>query len=191
MKFLLFFSALFCVLLLLPSCSSERDSQFPGSSASGNFRKITKKMLLERGAFRLYKQGEPGQTITFFLRNADTSVVTIDEWNKKEADNIRIYYAFCEPGKSADVKDDEWIQAWPDPDKPHLPSQTMSPPILHPGNAVMIEAPMNFLLDLPVPEAKPRYNLAVYAQMALNSLQTKSEVFEITVLPKTSDKLVQ
>ena len=177
--------------LFLSACSSERDPQFARSPGAGHFRKITKKMSLERGPFRLYKLGEPGQTMTFLLRNEDTSVVTIDEWNKKEADNIRLFYAFCEPGAGSSVKEAGWIQAWPDPDKPFLPSQSMSPPILHPGNAVMIEIPMNFLLDLPMPKEKPRCTLAVYAQIALDSLQTKSDVYEITVLPKTADKLVQ
>ena len=47
--------------------------------------------------------------------------------------------------------------------------------------------PLTFLEHAEPPRRRARYTVALYAQIALNTLQTKSEVFEIPVSPKTKD----
>ena len=108
-----------------------------------------------------------------------------------ETDNIRLYYAFCEPGKSGEIREDEWKLAWPDLN-PGESSVRKSRPrrselILQPNNSTLIDVPLTFLEHAEPPKRKARYTVALCAQIALNTLQTKSEVFEITVFPKTKD----
>lgn len=181
-----------CALLLLGACSAETGSQYEFDE-SRYFQKITAKMSLEHGYLRLdYTLGVPNQTMTFLLRNQDVSVVAVEEWYMNETDNIRLYYAFCEPGKSGEVKEDEWKLAWPDvkPGGENAARKTRprrSALVLQPNNSALIDVPLTFLEHVEPPRRKARYTVALCAQIALNTLQTKSEVFEITVFPKTKD----
>jgi len=178
-------------LLLLGACSAEPSVQ-QGFDETRYFQKITSKMSLEHGYLRLdYTLGMPNQTMTFLLKNQDVSVVSVNEWHMKESDNIRLYYAFCEPGKSGEIRENEWRLAWPDV-KPGESSARKSRPrrsalILQPGNSALIDVPLTFLEHAEPPKRKARYTVALYAQIALNTLQTKSEVFEISVFPQTKD----
>ena len=54
-------------------------------------------------------------------------------------------------------------------------------------NSALIDVPLTFLEHAEPPKRKARYTVALCAQISLNTLQTKSEVFEITVFPKTKD----
>ena len=95
-------------LLLLGACSAESSTQHEFDETR-YFQKVTAKMSLEHGYLRLdYTLGVPNQSMTFLLKNQDVSVVTVNEWYMNETDNIRLYYAFCEPGKSGEIKEDEW-----------------------------------------------------------------------------------
>ena len=178
-------------LLVLGACSAEPSVQHEFDETQ-YFQKITAKMSLEHGHLRLdYKLGEPNQTMTFQLKNQDVSVVSVNEWYMNETDNIRLFYAFCEPGKSDEIKEDEWKLAWPDV-KPGETSRRKPHPrrsalVLQPNNGVLIDVPLSFLEHVEPPKRSARYTLALCAQIALNTLQTKSEVFEITVSPKTKD----
>ena len=55
------------------------------------------------------------------------------------------------------------------------------------NNSALIDVPLTFLEHAEPPKRKARYTVALCAQIALNTLQTKSEVFEITVFPQTKD----
>ena len=176
---------------VLGACSAEQNVQQDLDEAK-YFQKITAKMSLEHGYLRLdYKLGAPNQSMTFLLKNQDVSVVTVNEWYMNETDNIRLYYAFCEPGKSGEIPEDAWNLAWPDV-KPGEKIRQKSHPrrstlILQPNNSAVLDVPLSFLEHVEPPRRRARYTVALCAQIALNTLQTKSEVFEITVFPKTKD----
>ena len=178
-------------LLVLGACSAEPAVQQEFDETK-YFQKITAKMSLEHGYLRLdYTLGVPNQTMTFLLKNQDVSVVSVNEWYMNETDNIRLYYAFCEPGKSDEIREEDWQLAWPDV-KPADADRRKSRPrrsalILQPNNSALIDVPLSFLEHAEPPKRKARYTVALCAQIALNTLQTKSEVFEITVFPKTKD----
>ncbi len=178
-------------LLILGACSAEPAAQHEFDETK-YFQQITAKMSLEHGYLRLdYTLGAPNQTMTFLLKNQDVSVVSVNEWYMNETDNIRLYYAFCEPGKSGEIKEDEWHLAWPDV-KPGETVARKSRPrrsalVLQPNNSALIDVPLTFLEHAEPPKRKARYTVALCAQIALNTLQTKSEVFEIAVFPQTKD----
>ena len=179
------------VLLILGACSAEPSVQHEFDETK-YFQKITAKMSLEHGYLRLdYTLGIPNQTMTFLLKNQDVAVVSVEEWYMNETDNIRLYYAFCEPGKSGELKEEDWQLAWPDVTPDGQPRQKSRPRrselILQPNNSTLIDVPLTFLEHAEPPKRKARYTVALCAQIALNTLQTKSEVFEITVFPKTKD----
>ena len=176
---------------VLGACSAEQNVQQELDEAK-YFQKITAKMSLEHGYLRLdYKLGAPNQSMTFLLKNQDVSVVTVNEWYMNETDNIRLYYAFCEPGKSGEIPEDAWNLAWPDMkpgekirQKTHPRRSTL---ILQPNNSAVIDVPLTFLEHVEPPKRQASYTIALCAQIALNTLQTKSEVFEIPVFPQTKD----
>jgi hypothetical protein len=176
---------------VLGACSAEQNVQQELDEAK-YFQKITAKMSLEHGYLRLdYKLGAPNQSMTFLLKNQDVSVVTVNEWYMNETDNIRLYYAFCEPGKSGELPEDAWNLAWPDV-KPGEKIRQKSHPrrstlILQPNNSAVIDVPLTFLEHVEPPKRQARYTIALCAQIGLNTLQTKSEVFEIPVFPQTKD----
>lgn len=181
--------------LVLGACSAEQNVQQDLDEAK-YFQKITAKMSLEHGYLRLdYKLGAPNQSMTFLLKNQDVSIVTVNEWYMNETDNIRLYYAFCEPGKSGEIPEDAWNLAWPDV-KPGEKIRRTSHPrrstlILQPNNSAVIDVPLTFLEHVEPPKRQARYTVALCAQIALNTLQTKSEVFEIPVFPQTKDVEVE
>ena len=181
-----------CALLLLGACSAEPAAQHEFDETK-YFQKITAKMSLEHGYLRLdYALGVPDQSMRFLLKNQDVSVVAVEEWYMNETDNIRLYYAFCEPGKSGEIKEDEWKLAWPDVKPGEENGARKSHPrrsalVLQPNNSALLDVPLTFLEHVEPPRRKARYTVALCAQIALNTLQTKSEVFEITVFPKTKD----
>ena len=178
-------------LLALGACSAEPGVQHEFDETQ-YFQKITAKMSLEHGYLRLdYTLGKPNQTMRFLLRNQDVTVVSVNEWYMNETDNIRLYYAFCEPGKSGEIPEDAWMLAWPDvrPGEKNAqkPRPRRSALILQPNNSALIDVPLTFLEHAEPPRRQARYTVALCAQIALNTLQTKSEVVEITVFPKTKD----
>ena len=179
------------IAAVLGACSAEPGVQREFDETQ-YFQKITAKMSLEHGYLRLdYTIGVPNQSMTFLLKNQDVSVVSVNEWYMNETDNIRLYYAFCEPGKSDSIPEDAWKLAWPD-QKPGEKAGNKTRPrrsslILQPNNSAVIDVPLTFLEHLEPPRRQARYTLALCAQIALNTLQTKSEVFEISVAPQTRD----
>ena len=178
-------------LLILGACSAEPGVQREFDETR-YFQQVTAKMSLEHGYLRLdYTLGVPNQSMTFLLKNQDVSVVSVDEWYMNETDNIRLYYAFCEPGKSGELKDEDWKLAWPDikpgEESVRKPRPRRSSLVLQPNNSAVLDVPLTFLEHVEPPRRKARYTVALYAQIALNTLQTKSEVFEIPVFPKTKD----
>ena len=187
-------AACLCLLavLLLGACSAE-----PGATHEYDetkyFQKVTANMALEHGYLRYdYTLGTPNQVMmTFLLRNMDVTPVSVNEWLMNEPDNIRLYYAFCEPGKSGEIKDDAWRLAWPDVEAEDALRRKSHPRrsalILQPNNSAVLDVPLTFLEHARPPRRQARYTIALYAQIALNTLQTRSEVFEITVYPKTKD----
>ena len=179
------------VALVLGACSAEPGVQHEFDETR-YFQKITAKMSLEHGYLRLdYTLGVPNQSMTFLLKNQDVSVVSVDEWYMNETDNIRLYYAFCEPGKSGELKEEDWKLAWPDVKPGEKPGRKSHPRrsslVLQPNNSALLDVPLTFLEHVEPPRRRARYTVALCAQIALNTLQTKSEVFEITVFPKTKD----
>lgn len=183
--------------VVLGACSAEKDQQ---QSIDPNlyFQKVTTKMSLEHGlVHQYYTLGAPNQpAMRFQLRNQDVSPASVNEWYMNETDNIRLYYAFCEPGKSGEIPEDAWQLAWPDVQPGEKIGQPAHPRrsglILQPNNAAVIDVPLTFLEHAKLPDAlkgkgRDRYTIALCAQIALSSLQTKSDVFEITVHPQTKD----
>ena len=179
------------VILALGACSAEPGMQHEFDETR-YFQKITANMSLEHGYLRLdYTLGVPNQSMTFLLKNQDVSVVSVDEWYMNETDNIRLYYAFCEPGKSGELKEEDWKLAWPDVKPGETPGRKSRPRrsalVLQPNNSALLDVPLTFLEHVEPPRRRARYTVALCAQIALNTLQTKSEVFEIPVSPKTKD----
>jgi len=186
-------SACFCLLaiLLFGACSAEPAPTHEYDETK-YFQKVTAKMALEHGYLRYdYTLGTPNQVMTFLLRNMDVTPVSVNEWLMNESDNIRLYYAFCEPGKSGEISDDAWQLAWPDVEAADALRRKAHPRrsslILQPNNSAVLDVPLTFLEHARPPRRQARYTIALYAQIALNTLQTRSEVFEITVFPKTRD----
>ncbi|MBR5681196.1 MAG: hypothetical protein IKX19_11140, partial [Clostridia bacterium] len=186
-------SACLCLLaaLLLGACSAEPSTAHEYDETK-YFQKVTANMTLEHGYLRYdYTLGTPNQVMTFLLRNMDVTPVSVNEWLMNEPDNIRLYYAFCEPGKSGEIKDDAWQLAWPDVEAEDTLRRKSHPRrsalILQPNNSAVLDVPLTFLEHARPPRRQARYTIALYAQIALNTLQTRSEVFEITVYPKTRD----
>ena len=178
-------------LLVFGACSAEPGVQHEFDETR-YFQKITAKMSLEHGYLRLdYTLGMPNQSMTFLLKNQDVSVVSVNEWYMNETDNIRLYYAFCEPGKSDEIREEDWKLAWPDVKSGEQPARKSRPRrsslVLQPNNSAVIDVPLTFLEHAEPPRRQARYTVALCAQIALNTLQTKSEVFEIPVFPKTKD----
>jgi len=176
----------------LGACSAESSPAQREFDETRYFQKVTAKMSLEHGYLRLdYTLGVPNHPLRFLLRNMDVTPVCVNEWYMNETDNIRLYYAFCEPGKSGEIPEDAWKLAWPDV-KPGDQLKTSSHPrrsslILQPNNSTVIDVPLTFLEHLEPPRRQARYTIALCAQISLNTLQTKSEVFEISVFPQTRD----
>jgi len=180
---------------VLGACSAEQSTKHDFDETR-YFQKITAKMALEHGYIRLdYRLGKPDQTMRFLLKNQDVSVVSVNEWYMNETDNIRLYYAFCEPGKSGEIAEDDWKLAWPDvkpgENNTRKAHSRRSALILQPNNSAIIDVPLTFLEHVEPPKRQARYTVALCAQIALNTLQTKSEVFEITVFPQTKDVEVE
>ena len=178
-------------ILVLGACSAEPGVQHEFDETR-YFQKVTARMSLEHGYLRLdYTLGVPNQSMTFLLKNQDVSVVFVNEWYMNETDNIRLYYAFCEPGKSGELREEDWQLAWPDVNPGETSRQKARPRrsslVLQPNNSAVLDVPLTFLEHVEPPRRRARYTVALFAQIALNTLQTKSEVFEITVFPKTKD----
>ena len=185
----------FLAAALLAACSAE-SAPTREYDETKFFQKVTANMALEHGYLRHdYALGTPGQVMTFLLRNQDVTPVSVNEWLMDESDNICLYYAFCEPGKSEAIKDDAWQLAWPDLESGDLRRQKSHPRrsalVLQPGNSAVIDVPLTFLEHARPPKRQASYTIALYAQISLNTLQTRSEVFEITVFPKTKDVIVE
>ena len=183
--------------VVLGACSAEKNPQ-QAVDPSQYFQKVTTKMSLEHGlVHQYYTLGAPNQPVMRFqLRNQDVTQASINEWYRNETDNIRLYYAFCEPGKTDEIPEDDWQLAWPDVPSGEKIVQSAYPRhagiLLQPNNSAIIDVPLTFLEHAKVPDkmkgkGKDRYTIALCAQIALSSLQTKSEVFEITVYPQTKD----
>lgn len=180
-----------CAALILGACSAESNVQHDVEETK-YFQQVTAKMSLEHGYLRLdYRLGAPNQSMRFLLKNQDVSVVCVNEWYMNETDNIRLYYAFCEPGKSAEIPEDAWKLAWPDSQSGEITKSKSHPRrsalILQPNNSTVIDVPLTFLEHVEPPRRQARYTIALCAQIGLNTLQTKSEVFEIPVFPQTKD----
>ena len=178
-------------LLVLGACSAESNVQHEFDETR-YFQKVTAKMSLEHGYLRLdYTLGVPNQSMTFLLKNQDVSVVSVNEWYMNETDNIRLYYAFCEPGKSGEIREEDWKLAWPEVKSGEKSGRKSRPRrsslVLQPNNSAVIDVPLTFLEHAEPPRRQARYTVALCAQISLNTLQTKSEVFEIPVFPKTKD----
>jgi len=186
-----------CILaaVLLAACSAEPSTPREYDETKF-FQKITANMVLEHGYLRHdYTLGTPNQVMTFLLRNQDVTPVSVNEWFMNESDNIRLYYAFCEPGKAEEVRETAWRLAWPVDDSGEAPRQKTRPRrsalVLQPNNSAVLDVPLTFLEHARPPRRQAAYTIALYAQIALNTLQTRSEVFEITVFPKTKDVEVE
>lgn len=151
-------------------------------------KKIKASLSLERGAVRLdYVAGKGGQSVLFLLRNKGLTAVNIDEWFMNEPDNIRLYYARCEKGKSSQLKDSDFTCVWPIPDKnakgrKKRTSGRRMPLCLTPNNATLLNAPMEFLRDFQL-NGKPIVTIAVKAELNLQSVDCKSPVYEIDIRP--------
>ena len=182
---------------VLGACSAEKGQQ-QTIDPSQAFPKVTAKMALNHGRPSMYYTlGDKDQPVMrFLLENQDVAAVSVPEWYMNESENICLYYAFCEPGKSEEIPGEDWKTAWPDVDEDGKIRRQVrsrrSGLILQPGNSAVIDVPLTFLETLNVPDEwkgkrKDRYTVALCAQIALNSLDTKSEVFEITVFPRTKD----
>lgn len=175
---------------LFAACSSDPPGKMVPLDDAKYFRKVEAKMTLTHSQLRGdYTLGKLGQSLKFLLKNVDVSIVNIDEWYMDETSNIRLYYAFCEHGKANEVPESAWKLAWPVSLANAKTGKKMrhAPLVLQPNNSAMLEVPLTFLETLKPEKKQARYYIALYAQIALNTLDTKSEVFEITAYPKVVD----
>ena len=174
-------------LLLLCSCADEVHYPMTLQKKQKFEKKNNATLKLERGAVRLdYVAGKSGQSILFLLRNTGLAAVNIDEWYMNEPDNIRLYYAVCEKGKSAQLKDSDFICVWPDSGKTVKGKKKSAgrrmPLCLNPNNTTLISTPMEFLRTFPL-NGKPIVTIAVKAELNLQSVDVKSPVYEIDIRP--------
>ncbi|GEM_PF-6515805 len=194
MKYFLILLQLLVALLLTGCPGTEQNAPLTQFDESAYFRTITSKMTLTHSRVRGdYTIGKKGQYIKFLLKNVDVTPVSVDEWYMNEAANINLYYAFCEHGKANEVKEEDWKVAWSSASlldsSPKRSRRT--PLVLQPNNGTVMDVPLDFLMTLKTPRKMARYYIALYAQISLNTLKTKSDVFEITVYPKVVDMMVE
>lgn len=180
------------LVLLLCSCAEEVHYPVTLQNKKKFTKKIKASLELTRGAVRLdYVAGKGGQKILFLLRNTGLSAVNIDEWFMNEPDNIRLYYARCEKGKSAQLKDSDFICVWPEDNSQikktnqktrYKQSGRRMPLCLTPNSAALIETPMEFLRTFPL-HGVPIVTIAVKAKLNLQTVDVESPVYEIDIRP--------
>ena len=167
------------VLLILCACTQEETMDPRAHGEPGSYKKIQADLSLECGRVRMdYVSGKKGQKMTFVLKNRGLTPVAIDEWYMDDAENVRLYYARCEKGKSAEVKEEDWKCGWPL--KRKEPGRHM-PVCLNPNQGILLDVPMAFLRNFA--QKKPVEHIAVRVELALNSVSLRSPVYELEVRP--------
>ena len=169
----LFFVSLFC------SCSQEESAEPHTLDEPTHYKKIQADLTLECGLIRQdYVSGRKGQQMTFVLKNRGLTPVSIDEWFMDDADNVRLYYARCEKGKSSEIKESDWKRGWPL--KHRTPGRHM-PVCLNPNQGLLLDVPMAFLKSFSQKNAVDY--IAVRVELALTSVSLQSPVYELEVRP--------
>lgn len=187
--FLLLFACIFS-----GGCSQQEEQQANMDSMSQkNFIKpIQGKLVLERRIRRSeYIAGKPGQMLELRLRNADLKDITIPDWFSSESQNVCVYYAFCEPGKDvSQIEEKDWIQIHPDENFSRVEYQRTIL-TLSPGNSALIDVPLHFLENFQIPKNHRTVQIAMKAELNLNSVSSKTEIFELIIRPQTQSISIQ
>ena len=153
---------------------------------------IQGKLALERRIRRSeYTAGKPGQMLELRLRNADLKDITIPDWFSSESQNVCVYYALCEPGKDASqIEEKDWIQVHPDKNFSRIEYQRTIL-TLSPGNSALIDVPLHFLENFQIPKNHRTVQIAMKAELNLNSVSSKTEIFEVIIRPQTQSISIQ
>lgn len=185
------------VIVLMVSCSgcrsgSEKD---PGGIASGAprwgqgvdtpiFARVEDKLTVTRsGSLRtVYNVGKQKKTplLSFRIWNRNLKLMQLEEWHKRETDNIRLSVAFCEKGKAGELPKDAWKEVWPEKKPAAGMPVPRQPQGIASGTCLTVDVPMNFLEDLKLKDGAVR-NLAVKAETNLVSVPCEPCIFEIAV----------
>lgn len=167
---------------LAVSCSSEQDRNRNKRTISATRFPKLKDYALELSVVSPrteYYAGEENVTITFSLKNAGMTPVTLDEWHMVENANLNIYYAPGDRKRTAGLPPDQWKQS-PTCDPKARGLHIRSPLVLNPGtNQALIVVPLAFLKNLRDTGRHEPYTIK--GRLNLQSVDVESRPFEITV----------
>ncbi len=175
------------LIAVLWGCSSED----PGEQLSeeqkslirqAHVKKFKADLVLEMGRKRIhYTAGTAGEKLPFLLTNKGLTQVPLDGWYMADKDNITLYYALCEKGKSGEVKKTEWKVSGVKKDSKDR-GQRM-PVVLNPNTSLVLNVPMDFLKKIRM-KGKPIRYVAVYAEVSVKSIRNlRSPVYELEIRP--------
>lgn len=182
--FRLIAASLFLFLFLLNGCSSDKRRGTPLRAENKYPKQTNYKLKLDiistKGSFRI---GTSHESVRFSLKNIGANNLTIPDWKMHEPENIRLYYAECQPGGSTRVPEESWKES-PRSMIRNASGQYIDVPRfcfdLSPNNAVLIDVPLYFLKHL-----KKGGTYALRGELDLDSVSAKSAPVEIIV--KTKD----
>ena len=173
-----------CSIFLLNGCSSDKRRGTPLRAENKYPKQTNYKLKLDiistKGSFRL---GAVSESVRFSLKNIGANNLTIPDWKMHEPENIRLFFAECQPGGAARVPEDAWKES-PRSMIRNSSGQYIDVPRfsfeLAPNNAVLIDVPLFFLKHL-----KKGGTYALRGELDLDSVSAKSAPVEIIV--KTKD----
>ena len=172
------------------ACSQEElNDEIPVAVDQNNnsFVTLDARLALTRRIRRAeYVAGQEGQLLQLKLQNTELKQVHINGWFSEEEYNAKVYYALCQPGKSAEVKDEDWILVHPEENFVRSAHQRTIL-TLDPNISTLIDVPLRFLTKFQIPKNQATCTLAMKAELNTSVLSAKTDVFEVTIRPKVRD----
>lgn len=152
-------------------------------------------LTIERGVpktvFQLNRAGGNAapQKLSFKLVNRNIEALDIQEWRRRETDNLRVYFMPVPDGKKEAPRpeQDGWTQIWPGPeaDKSGQGSTVPRAPLLiSPNNSVLLDIPLVFPGNYRLPGNAAGGYVWIKAELNLRSVEAKPLIFKIEVREK-------
>ena len=187
------------VIAGLASCSgcggTEGRSGRGAGAETARFPVLKWPLTIERGVpkavFQLTRAGESAapQTLSFKLVNRNIEALDIQEWRRRETENLRIFFMAAENGgkEAPSPEQSGWVRIWPGPeaDKAGSGGTVLRAPLLiAPNNSVLLDIPLVFPEKYRLPGNAARGYVWIRAELNLRSVQAKPLIFKIEVREK-------